>query len=47
MSQKLSVVLTRPVTWLAQRRSQPTLKCSLHKPATEIPWPSSQAIAPS
>ena len=34
-------------TWLAQRKSQPTLKCSLHKPATETPWPSSQAIAPS
>ena len=45
ISQKLSVVLTRPVIWPAQCRSQLTLKCSLHSPATEIPRSSSQSIA--
>jgi hypothetical protein len=29
------------VTCCVARSSQPTLKCSAHSPATEMPWPSS------
>ena len=47
ITQKLSVVLTRPVTCCVVRSIHATLKCSAHTPATEMPWPSSHVTMAS